>query len=114
MRWRLEGLVGQRCIFRARFIRFGSTPLFDGRYIHWMLIEDVRNEREEYVTHHTWIPLRPWDYVYAPIRHGDLIQFDAEVEMYTKGRKGEREIDYGLWKPANVEHIEQFEAEQEA
>jgi hypothetical protein len=79
-----------------------------------MLIKDVYNERGEYVTHHTWVPLRPWDYVYTPLRKCDEIQFEAEVEMYVKGRMDEREIDYGLCKPGNVEHIERFESEQEA
>lgn len=101
--------MGQRHVFTATFIRFGNTYLLDDRCVHWMLVNDVYNVHGDYIDHHAWIPLRAEDYVKAPLRPGDLIKFDAEIDVYIKFRKRFRQIDYGLCKPAHVERVEAYE-----
>lgn len=114
MRKRLERLVGQRCQFRAVFIRFGKVNLPGNRIKRYMLIENVMDVRHRHITKHMWMPLRAEDYVYARPQTGDPIRFDAEINIYFKGNKRRRVLDYGLCKPLNVERIEQVETEQEA
>lgn len=71
-----------------------------------MLLEEVVNEQSKYVTQHMWMPLREQDNIRESFQCGDSIRFDAEVNRYQKGSKKRRRMDYGLCKPANVEHIE--------
>lgn len=53
------------------------------------------------------------DYVFVQLRRGDTIRFEAEVNMYHKGTKRRRRLDYGLCKPTDVQCVEQV-LEQEA
>jgi hypothetical protein len=114
LRKRLERFVGQRCIFTATFIRFGWVCKPGGHWIHYVLIENVQDERGRDITEHVWMPLRREDYISVRFQHGDRMIFEAEVNTYVKGGKHRRRIDYGLCRPTHVDHIEQFEAEQEA
>lgn len=107
MRKRLIRLVGQRCVFRAVFIWFGKAYLPDNHIQRYMLIEDVIDQRGRHITKHMWMPLRIEDYIFVTLQEGNLIQFDAEVNVYLKRYKKRRILDYGLCRPANVQIVEQ-------
>lgn len=78
-----------------------------------MLVQDVCDERWNYLTEHCYIPLRPQDYVWSRVRRWYPIQFEAEVELYIKGQGDYRQLDYGFCKPANVQRV-YFDEEMQA
>lgn len=107
LRRRLARLVGKRCGFQAVFEKFGKVTLPSGRDKQYMLIYEVRDDKGRYITGHMWLPLYPEDlkHVRMRLRQGDVIRFDAEVNVYTKGTRRHRYFDYGLIHPRQVERI---------
>lgn len=115
MRRRLARLLGKRCGFQAVFVKFGKHTKPGGRDKLYMLIFDVRDDDTgRYITDHMWMPLYPDDPV-ARMRlvEGAAIRFTAKVNMYFKGTRRHRYIDYGLIHPRDVERVE-IEREMEA
>lgn len=115
MRKRLERFVGQRRIFTATFIDFGKVWKQGVHCKRFVLIEDVCSEAGKVVADHMWMPLRREEYITVPLQFGDTMRFEAEVNVYTKGSRRRRRIDYGLCRPTGVERIEAYiEVEKEA
>lgn len=105
MRKRLARLCGGRHTFRAYFVRYGKVQRAGG-LLRYMLLDSVRNTREQFITTHVWVPLQPTDYIWTPLQAGDRIEFTAEVAQYTKGSHRRRWLDYGFVRPQEVRVIE--------
>lgn len=89
------------------FIKFGKYTKPGGNEKHYMLIFDVRDVRGRLMTDHVWVPVTTEDAVTRMrIRSGEVIAFTAEVNMYTKGTRRRRYIDYGLIHPRDVVRVE--------
>jgi hypothetical protein len=80
MRTELKKLVGERRIYTARFVRFGSTPDLAGHAT--ALLIDVQFERQV-VADHIWIRPAEALRLLAPSK-GAVISFTAEVGFYSK------------------------------
>jgi hypothetical protein len=94
-----------RSTFSAQFECYGRTQ-HHGNPKRYMLIQDIRDANGKYVAQHCWMPLRKDDTVSVQLERGDVIQFSAEVELYTKGTHRKRRVDYGLCRPRSVEKVQ--------
>ena len=113
MRNELRYKAGQRETFTGIFVRLGKKRAFRGPDLKTVLLKEVRDATGRTVTNHLWFNWtkgfeRAW-----PLREGDVIQFDARVQRYTKGYQGRREnvyrpaeTDYKLSRPTKIKRVE--------
>ncbi len=120
MRKALEALGSdERHTFTGVFERFGKKKAFKGGYLTTILLLDIRYQGNQ-VTEHLWFnSTKQFDK--ANLEKGDVVQFDARVEMYEKGYAGWRdedwvdhhpiEDDYKLARPTKVKVISRAKTE---
>lgn len=108
MRRKLKTLGNkERHSFTARIGRFGSKKNWNGYPEKTVCIQDVKIAGEEKpLTDHLWFTFgKTWEKLDP--KEGDLIQFDARVGKYTKGRYWyERMTDYDLKWPTHMKVLE--------
>lgn len=112
MRELLQKRNGQRSAFTATFERFGSKTAYKGAPIKTALFRDVRDRLNQVVTDHLWFIVRK-TLDALNLQPDDRISFDARVQPYRKGYRGNREddympgpsIDYKLAFPSRVKKI---------
>lgn len=110
MRDRLQQYYGQRITFTAVVIRFGKKKAYKYGYRPTLLLHNVCIPEVGEVTDHLWMTGGVWS---EDVKEGDVIEFKARVNKYTKGYRGHRdvndspvEIDFRLVNPTQVRVIE--------
>jgi hypothetical protein len=102
-----QQLKGQRQTFRGTFERFGIR-WDSGGAVTTALLRDIHDERSEYLCGHAWFDLTP-ALDALDLCAGDVVQFRAKVQVYTKGYQGCRadvrkrvERDYKFSRPSRL------------
>lgn len=115
MRKELEKLDGQRDLFMAKFVRYGSKTGYKGAAATvTILFQDVRRVSDKkLMTDHLWLN-ETQALSKLQFAEGTQIQFAARVKKYSKGYKGKKEEinkqtrqDYRLSHPTKVEIVEE-------
>lgn len=112
MRDALASREGSRTLYRAAVARFGLRTAYRGPAIRTILLRDVTDCRGLVVADHLWFTLGK-SFARLHLQPGDVVEFVARAEPYTKGYKGRRddldsprELDYRLSFPTRVRKIE--------
>lgn len=112
MRKELKKYNGQRLSVTAIFERFGSKNGWHAPQ-KTILLKDIKYG-DELLTDHIWFTCGK-TFESLDLVQGDVIQFDARVNSYTKGYQGYREDvysyvgkDYRLTHPTKAKKIEVY------
>jgi phenylpropionate dioxygenase-like ring-hydroxylating dioxygenase large terminal subunit len=109
MRKHLELLHGQRLTFRGVFVRQGKKRAYRGYgnlgdgHDRTVLLRDITDESKRLVADHLWFNMTETFVAASPVE-GDVIQFDARVDDYTKGYERDH-YDYKLSRPTKVVNL---------
>lgn len=97
----------ERHRFTATFSRFGTKNGFKG-LVETVLLIDVKDANGNIVTNHLWFN-KTKGFASLSLNEGDVVEFTARVDEYTKGYFGRREDvykpiekDYRLTYPTNI------------
>ena len=109
----------ERHRFTGTFIRTGWKSGYMSDGIETVLLQNIKDESEKIVADHLWFNMTQGFYC-ANLSAGDIVQFDARVEPYTKGYMGYRddvycsiEEDYKLSRPTKVINLSHPERKRE-
>ena len=102
----------ERHTFTGEFVREGLKSAFRGPQLPTVLLKNIRlAETNKIVTDHLWFN-KTKSFEALELKEGDIVQFDARVNSYTKGYKGYREDvfsliekDYKLSYPTKIKKI---------
>ena len=87
----LRQRAGNRFRCRATVVRFGSKAAYKGQPIMTILVGDVTDVRlGKVLTDHLWFQQGKWSEGLMP---GMIFEFDARVGAYTKGYRGNRDLE---------------------
>jgi len=106
MRETLEKYYKKRIRVRATVDRFGMRSSYKGPNKTTILLKDItKTDTKEYLTDHIWFTTgKRFDK--CKLISGDIIEFDARIDMYSKGYGEYSEIDYKLAYPTKIEVIQ--------
>lgn len=112
MRRKLAKINGSRQRFRGTFVRYGTKPAWNSPVpLPTILLKDVQDAATgSVVTDHLWFNLTK-GFAALDLAPGDLVEFDARVKPYQKGRVNrwqgidERTTDYKLSHPTKIQKV---------
>jgi hypothetical protein len=110
MRKKMRAMNGDRLTFTGVFVRKGSKPAFRGPDLITILLQDIKTADGKIVADHLWFNYTKGFEAIEPLQEGDVIRFDARVQLYEKGYKGRRDdvydrpvkADYKLSRPTRI------------
>ena len=102
----------ERHTFSGVFVREGLKSAYRGLPLPTVLLKDIRlKDCDKIITDHLWFN-KTKGFEALNLKEGDIVQFDARVDGYTKGYQGYREdvqsyveIDYKLSYPTKIKLI---------
>lgn len=114
MREELKKYYNQRIRVRATVERYGIRSTYKGSNKMTILLKDITNTNtQEYLSDHIWFTVGK-RFEKLKLISGDIIEFDARIDTYSKGYAEDSHIDYKLAYPTNIEIIERkFHSYQE-
>lgn len=113
MRKELKAIGKQeRHTFSGVFVREGLKSAYRGLPLPTVLLKDVKlKDSDKIITDHLWFN-KTKGFEALNLKEGDIVQFDARIDSYTKGYQGYREdvcsyteIDYKLSYPTKIKLI---------
>ena len=113
MRKELKAIGKQeRHTFSGVFVREGLKSAYRGLPLPTVLLKDIKlKDSDKIITDHLWFN-KTKGFDALNLKEGDVVQFDARVDSYTKGYQGYREdvcsyteIDYKLSYPTKIKLI---------
>ena len=92
MRKELKAIGKQeRHTFSGVFVREGVKSAYRGLPLPTVLLKDVKlKDSDKIITDHLWFN-KTKGFEALNLKEGDIVQFDARVDSYTKGYQGYRE-----------------------
>lgn len=102
----------ERHTFSGVFVREGLKSAYRGLPLPTVLLKDIRlKDNDKIITDHLWFN-KTKGFEALNLKEGDIVQFDARVDSYTKGYQGHREDvysyiekDYKLSYPTKIKLI---------
>ena len=97
MREELEKMDGERKRFIGTFKRYGRKRDYKGKFVHTVLLVNVKDETGKLVSDHLWFNYTKRFQKLGGLYQGDVVEFYARVRGYSKGYINRRD-EFGYWE----------------